>query len=180
MLYSPVEMHVACYGGIYIPALSASYLSPLLLVLPRFLINFWFISCISCIFPLCFKQTKLIVLTNKPGKGLIFYKWISGGCSEPQLAAAAVHEVCSVHCNVCTVSCLHQAAPCALLGHLRTLQLPVGTQEGYVLPSSRKKFVGLSGSGGLVVLMERLDMACGVYLVIVLDFKPPDLKILQP
>lgn len=151
-----------------------------LFILPRFLISFWFIACISCIFLLCFKLVKLIVLTNKPGKGLIFYIWISGGYNEPQLAAAAVHEVCSVRCNVCTISCLHQAAPCALLGHLRTLQLPVGAQEGYILPSSHKKLVSLSGSDGLVVLMERLDMAYKVYLIIVVDFKLPDLKVLWP
>lgn len=38
----------------------------------------------------------------------------------------------------------------------------MGIQEGYILPSSDKKLVGLSGPDGLVVLMERLDMACKV------------------
>lgn len=55
---------------------------------------------------------------------------------------------------------------CPFLGHLRTLQ---GTWEGYILPSSHKKLVGLSGPDGLVVLMEMLDMSCKVHCLI-LDF----------
>lgn len=76
-----------------------------------------------------------------------FIYGLVGVAVSPQLATAAVHEVCSVHCNVCTISSLPQAAPCAFLGHLRTLQLPVGAREGYALPSSHKKLVGLSGLG---------------------------------
>lgn len=66
MLCCPVEMYLAYYGGSYIPALSSCFLSPLPVVLPRLLISAWFISCISCIFLLCFKLIKPIVLTKKP------------------------------------------------------------------------------------------------------------------
>lgn len=98
-------MHVVCCHGIYIPALFAGYLSPLLVLL-RFLISFWFISCISCIFLLCIKLIKLIVLTNKLGKGLIFYVWISGGCSEPPAcrSSSARGLQCSLQCLHCRLS----------------------------------------------------------------------------
>lgn len=109
-------MCLACYGGSYIPALSASCISPLSVVLLRLLISFWVVSCVCCVFLLYFE---LFVLTNMSGKGLI-YGVVGVEMTESQLAAA-MHKVCTVHCNVCTVSCLHRAAPYALWGPLRTL-----------------------------------------------------------
>lgn len=110
-------MCLACYGGSYIPALSASCLSPISVVLLRLLISFSFVSRICCIFLLYFK---LIVSTNMSGKGLIFYIYGVVGVEMTELHKAT-HEVCNVHCEVCTVNCLHQAAPYALLGCPRTL-----------------------------------------------------------
>ena len=118
---SPVEVHLPCYGGSCIPALSASCLSPLSVVLLRLLIRFWFVACICCSFLSYFK---LIVLTNMSGKGLISYGVVEVEMTESQ-PAAATQNVCSVCCEACTVNCLHQAALYALLDHLRTLSAAV-------------------------------------------------------
>lgn len=73
--WPPVDVHLAYYGGSYIPALSTSCLCPLLVVLLRLLVRFWSALCICCIFLLYFK---LIALTNVSGKCLIFYVWSNG------------------------------------------------------------------------------------------------------
>lgn len=150
-------MHVVRYHGIYKPALFAGYLSPLLVLL-KFLISFWFISCISYIFLLCIKLIKLIVLPNKLGKGLIFYIWISGGCSEPP----ACHSS-SARGLQCSLQCLHHqlfASGCSLcfLGSPENAAAASGSSGRLCLAIISQETCGpfWSGSNGLVVLMERL------------------------